>query len=196
MYLHPMENLMVCDSSLFDSYFLLYIRWIYIDLWGIAVLHKSKKHAFETFWIFLSRQRVGQRAGEHSLGIFEAQRAHQGLVVVARNVTEFLNNRFRLDVAVRKLVIVRSLCVKDRLDDGALHPPAPVHRPFVVIAVESLHDVLPKRFPAFIALFEVSFFLRHELCERPKRSETDIPSILYYGVNIFTQIDVISECNI
>ena len=114
---------------------------------------------------------MGQRAREHSLGVFEAQRTHQRLVFVGGNVSEFLNNWFRLDVAVRKLVIVRPLRVKDRLDDGALCPPAPVHRSFVVVLVESLHDVLPKGFLALIALFERSFFLRHELCERPEEAE-------------------------
>jgi len=97
---------------------------------------------------------------KHSLGVFEAQCSYQGLVVVARNGVEFLKNWFRLDVAVRKLAIVRPLCVNDRLDDGALHLSAAVHRLFVVIVVESLHDMLQKCFLAFITLFGLPFFLR------------------------------------
>ena len=87
------------------------------------------------------------------MGVFEAQRAHQRLVLGARNVAEFFNDWFLLDVAVRKLVIVRPWCVKDRLDDGALHPPLSIHRPSVVVGVESLHDVRPKGFLALIILF-------------------------------------------
>jgi len=50
---------------------------------------------------------------------------------------------------------------------------ASIHRPFVVVVVESLHDVRPEGFLAFITLFELSFFLRHELCERPKEAEVE-----------------------
>ena len=49
--LHYMENVMVCDSSLFVSSFLLQIRWFYIDLWSITVVYKSKK---TRIWDFLN----------------------------------------------------------------------------------------------------------------------------------------------
>ena len=81
----------------------------------------------------------------HPFGVFKAQRSSQGLVVVAGTVGDALNGWFRFDVAVRKLVVIPPIRVKDRFDDGALQPPAPIHGLFFcVIGVESLHDVLPK----------------------------------------------------
>ena len=77
------------------------------------------------------------RAGKHPFGVFKGQRSSQGLVV--------LNGWFAFVVAVRKLVVIPPIRVKDRFDDGALQPPAPIRGLFFcVIGVESLHDVLPK----------------------------------------------------
>ena len=104
------------------------------------------------------------RAGKHPFGVFKGQRSSQGLVV--------LNGWFAFVVAVRKLVVIPPIRVKDRFDDGALQPPAPIHGLFFcVIGVESLHDVLPKGLLAEIPLFELPFVLRHELSERAKEAK-------------------------
>ena len=101
------------------------------------------------------------RAGKHPFGVFKAQLSSKGLVVVAGTVVDVLNGWFAFVVAVRKLVVIPPIRVKDRFDDGALQPPAPIHGLFFcVIVVESLHDVLPKGFLAAISIhttFQSSF---------------------------------------
>ena len=59
------------------------------------------------------------------MGVFKAQLSSQGLVVVAGTVGDALNGWFPFDVAVRKLVVIPPIRVKERFDDGALQPPAP-----------------------------------------------------------------------
>ena len=61
------------------------------------------------------------------MGVFIAQRSSQGLVVAAQTVVDVLRDWFAFVIAVRKLVVIPPIRVKDRFDDGALHPPAPIH---------------------------------------------------------------------
>ena len=134
-----------------------------------SIAHIEENARARTFEFFY-RGRL--RAGKHSFGVFKAQLSSQGLVVVAGIVVDTLNGWFAFDVAVRKLVVIPPIRVKDRFDDGALQPPAPIHGLFFcVIGVESLHDVLPKGLLAEIPLLELPFVLRHELSERAKEAK-------------------------
>ena len=125
-----------------------------------SIAHSEENARARTFELFY-RGRESLRAGKHPFGVFKAQLSSQGLVVVARTVGDGLNDWFPFDVAVRKLVVIPPIRVKDRFDDGALQPPAPIHGLFFcVIVVESLHDVLPKGFLAAISIhttFQSSF---------------------------------------
>ena len=105
------------------------------------------------------------RAGKHPFGVFKGQRSSQGLVV--------LNGWFVFDVAVRKLVVIPPIRVKDRFDDGARSSTSSTYpwSLFFVIGVERLHYVLPKGFLAAIPLLELPFVLRHELSERAKEAK-------------------------
>ena len=128
-----------------------------------SIAHIEENARAGTFEFFY-RGRVSLRAGKHPFGVFKGQRSSQGLVV--------LNGWFAFVVAVRKLVVIPPIRVKDRFDDGALQPPAPIHGLFFcVIGVESLHDVLPKGLLAEIPLLELPFVLRHELSERAKEAK-------------------------
>merc|ERR1712216_583531 len=100
-----------------------------------------------------------------------AQLSSQGLVVVAPTIVDVLNDWFAFVAAVRKFVVIRAMRVKDRFDDCALRPPAPIHGLFIVIVAESLHDVLPKGLLTEIPLFELPFVPRHKLCERSKEAK-------------------------
>ena len=117
-----------------------------------SIAHSEENARARTFELFY-RGRESLRAGKHPFGVFKGQRSSQGLVV--------LNGWFAFVVAVRKLVVIPPIRVKDRFDDGALQPPAPIHGLFFcVIVVESLHDVLPKGFLAAISIhttFQSSF---------------------------------------
>ena len=72
---------------------------------------------------------------------------------------------------MRKLVVIHPIRVKGWFDDGALSPPVPTRGLFVVIVVESLHNVLPKGFLSEIPLFELPRVFRHKLCERLKEAK-------------------------
>ena len=47
-----------------------------------------------------------------------SQRSGQGLTVVARTIVDVLHDWFPFVVAVRKLVVIQPIRVKDRFDDG------------------------------------------------------------------------------
>ena len=130
-----------------------------------SIAHSEENARARTFELFY-RGRVSLRAGKHPFGVFKAQLSSQGRIVVARTIVDVLSGVAPFDVAVRKLVVIPPIRVKDRFDDGALQPPAPIHGLFFfMIVVESLYDVLPKGSLTAIPLLELPFVLRHELSE-------------------------------
>ena len=136
-----------------------------------SIAHSEENARARTFEFFY-RGRVSLRAGKHPFSLFKGQRSSQGLVVVAGTVVDALNGRFPFDVAVRKLVVIPPIRVKDRFDDGRSSSSSTYPWSlFFVIVVESLHDVLPKGLLAEIPLFVLPFVLRHELSERAKEAK-------------------------
>ena len=89
-----------------------------------SIAHSEENARARTFEFFY-RGRVSLRAGKHPFGLFKGQRSSQGLVVVAGTVVDVLNGWFAFVVAVRKLVVIPPIRVKDRFDDSALQPPSP-----------------------------------------------------------------------
>ena len=66
----------------------------------------------------------------------------KGSSCTAGTVVDVLNGWFAFVVAVRKVVVIRPVRVKDRLDDGALHLPALIRGLFVVIVASAgLHGL-------------------------------------------------------